>query len=42
MYKAQTMPKAIEGIQKVYMVNEKTQNIDIILLGAEDENHFSY
>lgn len=42
MYKAQTMPKAYEGINKVYLVNEKDKTISLILLDIEDENNFVF
>ena len=42
MWKSQTMPKAEEGIDRVYIINEKERTIQIIELNNKDENNFIF
>lgn len=42
MWKSQSMPKAIEGINKVYIVNEENNSLDIMMFDSRDENSFIF
>ena len=42
MWKSQSAPKAIEGIKKVYIVNEENNSLDIIMFDSKDENNFIF
>lgn len=40
MWNSQKVPTALEGISKVYIINDSVKHIDVLLLNYEDENHF--
>lgn len=42
MWKSQVAPKAKEGINRCYIVNDEDKTINIVLLDSKDENNFIF